>query len=57
MARNDYQRDEALRRIDSQMSLDEKKKLSDVIINNNADRKRLRRQLDEKLEKLRLEGE
>jgi dephospho-CoA kinase len=39
------------------MSLEEKKKLSDVIINNNADRKRLRRQLDEKLEHLRIEGE
>ncbi|WP_027407026.1 dephospho-CoA kinase [Anaerovibrio sp. RM50] len=57
VARNSYSREEAIRRIDSQMSLEEKKKLSDVIINNNADRKRLRRQLDEQLEKLRLEGE
>lgn len=57
MSRNDFNHDEAVRRIDSQMSLEEKKKLSDVIINNNADRKRLRRQLDEKLEHLRIEGE
>lgn len=57
MSRNDFSHDEAVRRIDSQMSLEEKKKLSDVIINNNADRKRLRRQLDEKLEHLRIEGE
>ncbi|ORT99773.1 Dephospho-CoA kinase [Anaerovibrio sp. JC8] len=57
MARNHYSREEAIRRIDSQMSLEEKKKLSDVIINNNADRKRLRSQLEEKLEKLMLEGE
>ena len=56
MSRNDFSHDEAVRRIDSQMSLEEKKKLSDVIINNNADRKRLRRQLDEKLEHLRIEG-
>ena len=57
MSRNDFNHDEAVRRIDSQMSLEEKKKLSDVIINNNADRKRLRRQLDEKLEHLMIEGE
>ena len=41
MARNDYSYQEALRRIDVQMPLDEKKKLAQVIIDNNGTHQQL----------------
>ncbi|WP_297966062.1 dephospho-CoA kinase [uncultured Anaerovibrio sp.] len=53
MARNGFGREEALRRIDAQMSIEEKKQLSDVIIDNNGDRKALRHQLGVQLSSMR----
>ena len=47
--RNGYTEDEALRRINSQMSLAEKQKLADVVINNDGDIEALRRQVLEKV--------
>lgn len=49
MARNGYSEAEALRRIGCQMSLEEKRQLSDVVINNDGDIDQLRHQVLEKI--------
>ncbi len=49
MARNGYSESEALRRINSQMSLEEKKRLADVVIYNDGDIDMLRQQILEKM--------
>ena len=47
MLRNNYSKDEAKKRIDSQMSLLEKEKKSDYIINNNTDIACMYKQIDD----------
>lgn len=49
MARNGYSEEEALRRISSQMSLEKKKLLADVVIDNNGDVEELHRQVLEQV--------
>ncbi|MCR5177237.1 MAG: dephospho-CoA kinase [Anaerovibrio sp.] len=47
--RNGYDKDEAISRIHSQMDLDKKRALADIIINNDGDIESLRRQVIEKV--------
>ncbi|MBP3231055.1 MAG: dephospho-CoA kinase [Anaerovibrio sp.] len=49
MARNGYSEAEALRRISAQMSLEKKKLLADVVIDNNGDVEELHRQVLEQV--------
>lgn len=54
--RNNLDQDDALKRIDSQLSIEEKKKKADVIIENNSTIKKLREKLDIQWSKV-LKGE
>jgi len=56
MARNGYTEQEAVRRIASQMSLEDKKEHCDVVILNDKDRNNLYRQINDKLNELDIEG-
>ena len=47
MERNGLTEKEAASRVNSQMSLDEKKKLSSQVFDNNGDKKELYNQIDE----------
>lgn len=52
--RDGLSRQEAMGRINSQMDIDRKKKLTDIIIDNSKDLNHLYREIDEALEKLNL---
>lgn len=52
--RDGLSRQEAMGRINSQMDIDSKKKLTDIIIDNSKDLNHLYREIDEALEKLNL---
>lgn len=52
--RDNLSRQEAIGRINSQMDIDRKKKLTDIIIDNSKDLNHLYREIDEALEKLNL---
>lgn len=52
-ARNELTEKEAASRVDSQMSLDEKKNLSDHVFDNNGDQKELYNQIDQFVEMLK----
>lgn len=54
--RNNLDQDDALKRIDSQLSIEEKKKKADVVIENNSTIKKLREKLDIQWSKV-LKGE
>lgn len=53
MARNELSEKDALSRVDSQMSLDEKKNLSDYVFDNNNNKKELYEQIDKFVEMLK----
>ena len=53
MARNDLTEKEAASRVNSQMSLDEKKNLSDYVFDNNNDKEELYNQIDKFVETLK----
>ncbi|MFC3900984.1 dephospho-CoA kinase [Aliicoccus persicus] len=52
MNRNGFTEDEAKSRINSQMSLEEKKKMSDVVFDNNGTKEELFKQVDQFISKL-----
>jgi dephospho-CoA kinase len=54
--RNNFDQDDALKRIDSQLSIEEKKKKADVVIENNSTIKKLKEKLDIQWSKV-LKGE
>lgn len=53
MKRNGYSREESLKRIESQMSIDEKKKRATWIIDNSKDLKHLQRECEEFVDKIK----
>jgi len=54
MKRNGYSKEESLRRIESQMPIDEKKKRATWVIDNSKDLKHLQRECEEFVEKIKV---
>ncbi|EQB34387.1 dephospho-CoA kinase [Sulfurimonas hongkongensis] len=53
MKRNNYSKEESLRRINSQMSIEEKKKRATWVIDNSKDLKHLQKEVEEFVEKIK----